>query len=357
MSNLEFRKIVALGRASAEVSGWQAVRQHLSTPELIDWHRGDSADCVIFEDVFASERCQYLLGDCITMADHSLISPDRATELITGVVHDLARCVELTAANAPLHQCVPALYTHRCRPGGRLETWYTPATRVRLGPTEMALRDLRHVNLEINGQPHRLDWAEMTTRVRAQLSPSTCWLTAVTQGDPTEPNIAYPLLWLDFEHAGRNTIAGEIANLLWYLLAMGGWLVPRYEPEVYARTLRRPLPPLVTPQLTELAIYGTHNTVKVSYDWQLGPARAEAIGALLAAVQDHLDPVLGESSTNLLDLLRPFLIMRILTVLPLAAMHADDALLCLAKLAQLQDPNLTLNRFLDDTGVLEWIAP
>ncbi|MEW2373521.1 hypothetical protein AB0940_29765 [Streptomyces sp. NPDC006656] len=69
-------------------------------------------------------------------------------------------------------------------------------------------------------------------------------------GDPTEPDIvstASGACWLDFEYAGRNTIAGEIAHLLWYLLALGGWLVPLHQRDAYVRTLRRHLPPLRSP--------------------------------------------------------------------------------------------------------------
>jgi len=29
------------------------------------------------------------------------------------------------------------------------------------------------------------------------------------------------MCWLDFEHAGRNALAGDVANFLWYLLGMG----------------------------------------------------------------------------------------------------------------------------------------
>ena len=93
------------------------------------------------------------------------------------------------------------------------------------------------------------------------------WITAITQGDVTEPNIAEPNItdpacWLDFEHAGRNVLAGDVANLLWYLLGMGGWLVPAYQPEVYARTLRAPVPPVATPFVDCLrAVSYTHLTL------------------------------------------------------------------------------------------------
>lgn len=106
----------------------------------------------------------------------------------------------------------------------------------------LTVQGLADYTVTANGRPLTLNVAASIDSVRHVLGPDRRWPTGVTQGDPTEPNIADPLCWLDFEFAGRNTIAGEAANLLWYLMALGGWLVPRYQPDVYARTLRLALP-------------------------------------------------------------------------------------------------------------------
>lgn len=77
------------------------------------------------------------------------------------------------------------------------------------------------------------------------------------------------LRWLDFEHAGRNSLAGDVANLLWYLLGMGGWLVPVYQPEVYRRTLCAPIRPMATPVVDHLSV--TARRVEIDYTWRVGP--------------------------------------------------------------------------------------
>jgi hypothetical protein len=51
--------------------------------------------------------------------------------------------------------------------------------------------------------------------------------------------------------------------------------------------------------------------------------------------------------------LRPFLVCRILGVLPLTCLIGDDAALCLARLAQLQDPDLSLGDLLADLTLVE----
>jgi hypothetical protein len=350
----EYEKVVPAGRGSVEADGWQAV-PHLRIPQLLGWRSGDTTDHLIFEDIFTGGRCEFLLGDCITLADHGHLPHERGTMLINEVVGDLARSIELTGEHTTFSRCVPALYAHRCHPAGRLNTWYPPATALPVGPTRVLLGDLHQFALTVNGRLYHLDWTRMIDETRQRLAPGTRWLTALTQGDPTEPNIAYPLVWLDFEHAGRNTIAGEIANLLWYLLAMGGWLVPRYQPDVYARTLRRPLAPIATPQLTRLSLDA--DTIRLDYAWRLGTARSWAIRSALTAIEHLLLPALRTPMTGLLALMRPFLTMRILTVLPLTALQPHDALLCLAKLAQLHDPDTTPALFFDGIHPAEEVAP
>ncbi|WP_274919638.1 hypothetical protein [Streptomyces sp. WZ-12] len=110
------------------------------------------------------------------------------------------------------------------------------------------------------------------------------WVSALTQGDPTEPNIADSAAgacWLDFEHAGRNILAGEIANFLWYLLALGGWLVPTYQPDVYTRTLSLHLPAAATPTVEHVELSVRHRRLDLHYTWPTGPGRHTALTRLL----------------------------------------------------------------------------
>ena len=129
----------------------------------------------------------------------------------------------------------------------------------------------------MNGRRYVFDLPGVIAAVRRELLQATLWLTALTQGDPTEPNIAEPLCWLDFEHAGRNVLAGDVANLLWYLLGMGGWLVPRYQPATYARTLRLALPPVTVPASTAWMSRFHRQCAELTYTWSTGPGRQAAI--------------------------------------------------------------------------------
>ena len=102
----------------------------------------------------------------------------------------------------------------------------------------------------------------------------------LTQGDVTEPNITEPLCWLDFEHAGRNAPRWGYRQLLWYLLGMGGWLVPAYQADVYERTLRAPVPPVAVPAIDHLRLTARH--VEIDYTWHVGPGRHAALARCFA---------------------------------------------------------------------------
>jgi hypothetical protein len=163
---------------------------------------------------------------------------------------------------------------------------------------------------------------------------------------PYEPNIAVPRIWLDFEHAGRNTLAGEVANLLWYLIGMGGWLVPTYQPDVYQRTLRHHVPPVTTPHAKHLDISTEHRRIEVTTRWSIGIGRFAALDALLAALHGDLGTACATGRSSVIDALRPFLVCRILGVINLRVLDGTDAVLCLAKLAELCQPDLTLRDLL-----------
>ena len=215
------------------------------------------------------------------------------------------------------------------------------------GPAD--LRDFSGWEFRINERTYSIDLPGVIAAIRGELSPASRWLTALTQGDPTEPNIAEPLCWLDFEHAGRNVLAGEVANLLWYLLGMGGWLVPRYQPATYARTLRLSLPPVTAPVISNLNISVHSRCAELTYTWSTGLGRQAAIKRLLTWLAGDLGAVLGCVPADMFALLRPFLILRILGVISGRSLDRMDALLMLAKVAEASDPEMLLSAFASTT--------
>ncbi|MFI8433993.1 hypothetical protein ACIGJO_09605 [Streptomyces sp. NPDC079020] len=243
-----FHKPVATReRAEAEAKGWVRLASRIAVPALHGQIAIPGRQLLVYEDVFATGRCELLMGDVIALADREPTVQPRLDRLVDGVCTDLRAAAEETGKSVPLAECVPDLYLDRIRPGGRLDRWYLRRGLPLALPqtdTTLTLRELADFTLTANGRPLTLNVADTIDNLRHALAPDRRRFAGLTQGDPTEPNIADPLCWLDFEFAGRNTVAGEAANLLWYLMALGGWLVPHYQPDVYARTLRLALSPL-----------------------------------------------------------------------------------------------------------------
>lgn len=336
-----FRKILPPDQARRELAGWRMVAKLMPVPRLLDVRQAKDGYEVVYEDVFASGRCTSLLADCINAADrdHSRLPPVRA--LVNQVCDGLLAATQATGAISMLEACVPDLHAARLTPGGRLDRWYThppqPAWVVdgqRLGPADLVGRAL-----VIGGREVGPGWPVDIAELRSALSGRTCWVTAITQGDVTEPNITRPLCWLDFEHAGRNALASDAANFLWYLLGMGGWLVPTYEPGVYARTLRTPVPPMATPVIDSLRV--TARSLEINGTWQVGAGRHAALATLLHRLAGDLGAALA-SDGDVAARLRPFLAVRILGVISLRQMSGPHAVACLAKLAELSHPALSL---------------
>ncbi|MFJ7127319.1 hypothetical protein [Streptomyces sp. NPDC098101] len=337
-----FHKPVATReRAEAEAKGWARLASRVAVPTLHGQIAlPDGRQLLAYEDVFATGRCGLLLGDVIALADRDPAVRPRLDRLVNGVCADLWAAAEETGKHVRLAECVPDLYLDRIRPRGRLDRWYLrrdlPLTLPRTDTT-LTLRELAGFTFTANGRPLTVNVADTIDRLRHALAPDRHRLAGLTQGDPTEPNIADPLCWLDFEFAGRNTVAGEAANLLWYLMGLGGWLVPRYRPDVHARTLRLALPPLSGPRIEHLELHRSSRHIDVRYSWNTGPGRA-------AALTRALDGLRGENGSDPEEI-RPFLALRILGVIPPTRLSGHDLLLVLIKLAESQDPRTTLDTF------------
>ncbi|MFJ6408156.1 hypothetical protein ACIQK9_21815 [Streptomyces hydrogenans] len=338
------KPVASREQAEAEARGWARLASRIAVPVLHGQIALPDKQLLAYEDVFANGRCELLMGDVIALADRDPAVQPRLDRLVNGVCADLRAAAEETGKTVPLAECVPDLYLDRIRPGGRLDRWYLrsdlPLALPHAGTT-LTLRELADFTLTANGRPLTLNVAGIIDSLRHALAPDRRWLAGLAQGDPTEPNIADPLCWLDFEFAGRNTVAGEAANLLWYLMALGGWLVPRYQPDVYARTLRLALPPLTRPCIDHLELHRSSRHIDVRYSWNTGPGRRAALTRALDGLRGHSDDDLEE--------IRGFLGLRILGVIPPSRLTGHDLLLVLIKLAESQDPHTTLNTFFTTT--------
>lgn len=234
---------------------------------------------------------------------------------------------------------VRKLYWDRAAPGGRLDDYYAGEDfPIADDLIDVPVSRLGTYTLNINGRRHHLDWVATLRWLRAHFSATEPVWTALTQGDPTDVNLAQPLAWFDYDTAGMNSIPGEFANFLWYASTLGGWLVPTYNPEAFAdhpATFARV--PDNTPELRRADIEHTTSTIHIDYAPRLAATRRAAVttywNQLVRPVADRLWP-----GADLANLLRPYLAMRTLGVYNLADLAPADRLVLLARLAEAMSP-------------------
>ncbi|MFB7761515.1 hypothetical protein [Streptomyces xiamenensis] len=244
-----------------------------------------------------------------------------------------------TARTTDRTRVVRKLYWDRAAPGGRLDEYY--------GGRDFLIADdlidvpvsrLDTYDLNINGCRHHLDWVATLRWLRAHFAETEPVWAALTQGDPTDVNLAHPLAWFDYDTAGMNSISGEFANFLWYASTLGGWLVPTYNPAAFAdhpATFARA--PDNTPEIRRADIEHTTSTIHIDYTPRLAATRRASVtmywNQLVRPVADRLWP-----GADLANLLRPYLAMRILGVYNLADLAPADRLILLARLAEAMSP-------------------
>lgn len=328
------------GEAHAETAGHRLLREWYPVPALHHhiWLPGRS---VLVYDRLPGGPDRGLLLDLLNTpddGDHAALDAYMA-ELAAAYARVFAKTAELT----PPEAVVGKLYRDRAAPGGRLDRYYAgrdlPLTDTETGPKAS---DLARTGLYVNGRHYRLDWEGTRTWLRNAFD-APVW-SAISQGDPTDVNLAAPLAWLDYDTAGRNAIAGEIANFSFHTAVLGGWLVPRLNTEAFAR---RPATfdrmPANAPRISARLREGV---LHIRFTDRLSATRRLALNRywelLVRPIAARYFP--GES---LAQALRPYLAMRIIGVFDLARMTVEQRLYLLAKLALCTAPDFSPQRFFD----------
>ncbi|GAA3925270.1 hypothetical protein GCM10022244_38460 [Streptomyces gulbargensis] len=320
--------------AREEIRGHARLSRHYRVPALHAHLRVPGGHLLTYERLPGGTD-QGLLLD--------LLNADEPSSDLRSYMDELTaayREVILTTAwpTEPTH-VVRKLYWDRAAPGGRLDTYYAGKDfLVADDLIDIPVSRLGTYTLNINGCRHHLDWAASLRWLRAHFATAEPVWAALTQGDPTDVNLAHPLAWFDYDTAGMNSIPGEFANFLWYASALGGWLAPTYNPAAFAdHPATFDHVPANTPEIRRAEVDHTTSTIHIDYTPRVSAPRRTAVTAywnqLVQPIADRLWP--GEDLANLL---RPYLSMRILGVYNLADLALENRLVLLARLAEAMSP-------------------
>ncbi|WP_160049941.1 hypothetical protein [Nocardiopsis sp. FR4] len=326
------------GEARAEVRGHLLLRRWYPVPALHHRIRLPSRTVLVYQRLEAGTDRGLLLDLLNTPDDGDHSALDTYLRQLTSTY---LRVFSETAQMSPPEAVIGKLYRDRAKPGGRLDHYYADQESVLTDAEDgPRLSDLARTGVYVNGRHYKLDWAATIAWLRDAFDVPG-W-SVISQGDPTDVNLAVPLAWMDYDTAGRNALAGEIANFSFYTAVLGGWLVPALNPEAFTRhpaTFARL--PANTPHVSS----HTHaDTLHIRFTDRLTRARRLALSRywelLVRPIAARYLP--GES---LGEALRPYLAMRIIGVFNLAHMSLEQRLYLIAKLALCMDSNFSPTRF------------
>ncbi|MFG2407227.1 hypothetical protein ACGFR8_23375 [Streptomyces brevispora] len=320
--------------ARQEIRGHARLTRHYRVPTLHAHLRVPGGHLLAYERLPCGTDQGLLLDLLNTDEPSSALHDymDRLTSTYRAVILTTARPTDPT-------RVVQKLYGDRAAPGGRLDTYYAGRDfLVADGLVDIPVSRLGTYTLSINGRRNHVDWAATLRWLRAHFASMEPVWAALTQGDPTDVNLGHPLAWFDYDTAGMNSILGEFANFLWYASALGGWLVPAYNPAAFAdhpATFNRV--PANSPEIRRADVDHAASTIHIDYAPRLSAPRRAAVTAywdrLVRPVAERLWPGAG-----LPNLLRPYLAMRVLGVYNLADLAPEDRLVLLARLAEAMSP-------------------
>lgn len=346
--------------AAAEAHGHENIRIQYPVPRLHTQRRLGPWTVLVYDRWPHLGTDHGMLLDEITLADHTapIAGRQRLDTCLNAVLGHYRSVLESSLRSAPRSATVAKLYGQRAAPGGRLDDYYSanapwfPTPQISIRPSDLARQDLA-----INGRSQRIDFNDVIQGLRSYFRADEPVWAAISQGDPTDLNIGYSPaggpVWFDYDTGGLNSLAGEFACFLTYQRLHGAWLTPRYNPQAFRDHPRALMAPALAPPVVQVDRRG--NVLEVDYQHVPTPARRHVLRRYVDDVVIPLATAVGVD--DLMEWLRPHLVMRILAVYPLTGLQPRDTALSLALLAEVVNGGTTLPEFLGLTTERKEASP
>jgi hypothetical protein len=344
----------AIDEARRETAGHRALREHYPVPALYAHGRAGRWYLHLYRRAPGVGPGRGLLLDLITAAEH-IGAHEELDAAAADILDHYRRVIAATARRRPPGEVVQKLFADRAGPGGRLDSYYRTGQPFLVAPDGVPLQvaDLAHTSLLFNRVEHRLDLAAMLDALRIGFAqPGPVW-AAVTQGDPTAFNLGWTRatgpFWFDYDTAGVCALAGEFAVFLVDLLLHGARLTPTMNPAAYRD---HPAALVTSPAGTGASVHRVRpGLLEAEVHHQASPARRRLAATYL---RDLVHPVAADLGIDdVAAWLRPHLLMRLLGVYHPADLTLPDAVVLLAAITQVIDPDLELENLLDLTAPVE----
>lgn len=322
--------------AHAEQKGRASIDPFFALPRLYGRFRLPGASYLIYER-WGAESGPRLFLDLLNEGDGGAIA-----EYMAELTAAYRQAIRDTASLASPSLLVGKLYQDRAAPGGRLDSYYAGRSFEVGG---IPVDELASFELIINGRPRRLDWHAVLSGLAAWSRDEAPEWSAFTQGDPTDVNLGVPFTVFDYDTAGRNSVVGEFANFSWYTGFLGGYLVPKLNPEAFRSSPEAfEMTPLNAPILRGLHADRSGRQLFVDLTWKPAVARQAANQAYWS---DLVSPVWKQlaGSEDISRAMKPYLALRIIGVFNIAELDQLDMLAMFACLAECCSDDFDAERF------------
>lgn len=332
--------------AEEEISGYDLISSYYNVPQRRSARLDRKQRFIISYDYWPTiGKDQGLFLDLINQS--CSIYSHQLRDFTHSLVKHYYEVISKTIEWKPKEEVRTALYEERLKEGARIDRYYRSVNGLSLsnGTETIPLSRVCNYQFIINRKRYRFDWEDCIRSLKSFFTNSGCW-AAITQGDPTEINIGYPLVWFDYGNAGYNAVLGEFANFCWDTYVFGGCFVPRYSPRVLADhpdTFNRVA--LNAPVLTGFEIDHSAKAIVIDYSLDLPIARRAILCEYFTRLVEPIaNKWVGE---NWQIQFNRYLAVRILGVYNIFSLSLSDTVFSLAKLIECQDSDSDIANIFD----------
>lgn len=211
-----FFKFGTLDNMLQEIRGYLSLKDNYPVPNLVTIYMLNEQIILIFDYLMDVDVNKGLLIDYI----NDNINSKNINHVI--VINNILKSYIESLKNKVIANSCPidAFYKYRIKE--RIIPWYV----------EKVNNDILNYRLIINDVEY-MSTSEIINQCIHYFNTSKNLSCILTQGDPTEVNIALRPMFFDFQTSGYNYVVGELAIFFWSLYIAGGYFYPKYHKVAY----------------------------------------------------------------------------------------------------------------------------
>ncbi len=234
-----------------------------------------------------------------------------------------------------------AYFNDRLVPGGRIDKYYgSDKVILKIGDRTISIKDIMGGKYYVNGVQMDSSIEEHLNAAKDNLDPEKPRSFVLSQGDPTESNMTADGKFFDFEVAGINSLAQELAIFCAHSYLSGHYITPKYSES--SNQHDRGFADTFSEQIEARCEIATDGNLAIDLSYPLPQLKKDLIdqynGIVVKALEKHLSP---EQQARLASEFKSAMLLRLVGVKNIFRLEEKDILLYLGLIAHfMQDRKL-----------------